>query len=141
MLLRFSSARPGLLLGTRTRLSRYRVLTLGIAVAKVGISGAMGRFDTQNGRRPRKGERLYLCMGLDQPGYKLPLFDDSGQRIHSAIIQSCVDCGWAEPWFANPLAPDWLVCRLTPAGIDAARQAEGVDDHSDPDGLDLRANA
>lgn len=65
-------------------------------------------------------------MGLGQPGYKLPLFDDGGQRIHPAIIQSCVDCGWAEPWFANPLAPDWLVCRLTAAGIEAARMAEGA---------------
>jgi hypothetical protein len=27
--------------------------------------------------------------------------------------------GWAEPWFANPLKPDWLVCRLTQAGRDA----------------------
>ena len=86
----------------------------------------MSRFDTQNGRRPRKGELLYLCMGLNQPGHKLPLFDDSGQRIHSAIIQSCVDCGWAEPWFANPLAPDWLVCRLTQAGIAAARSADAA---------------
>ena len=121
-------------------MSRYRVLTLEIAVAKVGISGAMGRFDTQNERRPRKGELLYLCMGLNQPGYKLPLFDDRGQRIHLAIIQSCVDCGWAEPWFANPLAPDWLVCRLTVTGVQAARLAEGVDDPAGTDALTLRAN-
>jgi hypothetical protein len=24
--------------------------------------------------------------------------------------------GWAEPWFENPLKPDWLVCKLTAAG-------------------------
>ncbi len=100
----------------------------------------MSRFDPKNGRQPRKGELLYLCMGLNQPGYKLPLFDDSGQRIHSAIIQSCVDCGWAEPWFANPLAPDWLVCRLTVAGVQAAWLAEGVNDDVDKDPLALRAN-
>ena len=121
-------------------MSRYRVFTPTIGVVRVGISGAMGRFDTQNGRRPRKGERLYLCMGLNQPGYKLPLFDDSGQRIHSAIIQSCVDCGWAEPWFANPLAPDWLVCRLTAAGIKAARLAEAIDDDAEIDPLTRRSN-
>lgn len=121
-------------------MSRYRVLTPRIGVAGVGISGAMSRFDPQNGRRPRKGERLYLCMGLNQPGYKLPLFDDSGQRIHAAIIQSCVDCGWAEPWFANPLAPDWLVCRLTVAGVQAARLADSVNDAVDTEPSALRAN-
>lgn len=111
-----------------------------IGVARVGILGTMSRFDKQSGRRPRKGELLYLCMGLNQPGFKLPLFDDSGQRIHFAIIQSCVDCGWAEPWFANPLAPDWLVCRLTVAGVQAARLAEGVDDDSEIDLHAMSAN-
>jgi hypothetical protein len=24
--------------------------------------------------------------------------------------------GWAEPWFSNPLKPDWLVCKLTDTG-------------------------
>jgi len=128
------------LLGTRAGLSRYRVLTPRIGVAGVGISGAMSRFDPQNGRRPRKGELLYLSMGLNQPGYKLPLFDDHGRRIHSAILQSCVDCGWAEPWFANPLAPDWLVCRLTVAGVQAVRLADGLNDDVDIDPGGLRAN-
>lgn len=111
-----------------------------MGLVTVGHSGAMSRFDAQNGRRPRKGERLYLCMGLGQPGYKLPLFDESGQRIHPAIIQSCVDCGWAEPWFANPLAPDWLVCRLTEAGVLAARLADvSSSEEIDTDPLAIRA--
>ena len=58
----------------------------------------------------------YLRSGLDQPGGKLPLFDDEGREFNARTIQSCVDRGWAEPWFANPVKPGWLVCKLTDAG-------------------------
>lgn len=61
-------------------------------------------------------EKTYLSMGLMQAGGKLPLFDTSGQEIRRAIIQSCLKKGYAETWFANPLKPDWLVCRLTEEG-------------------------
>jgi hypothetical protein len=83
------------------------------------------------GKRPRRAEQAYLRMGLDQPGYKLPLFDDAGQRIRASTIQTCIDRGWAEPWFSNPLAPDWLVCRLTQVGIAAARTRDAAVDTSD----------
>jgi hypothetical protein len=33
--------------------------------------------------------------------------------------------GWAEPWFSNPIKPDWLVCRLTEAGRAAVLSASG----------------
>ena len=66
------------------------------------------------------GERDYLIHGLKQPGGKLPLFDTSGQEISPQIIRSCLQKGLAERWFANPIKPDWLVCRLTEAGRDAA---------------------
>lgn len=61
-------------------------------------------------------ERAYLEMGKDQAGGKLPLFDVHGQKIPTRTIKSCLKKGYAEPWFANPLKPDWLVCRLTDAG-------------------------
>ena len=61
-------------------------------------------------------ERDYLLMGAHQPGGKLPLFDEHGQEIKSAIIRECLKKGLAERWFANPLKPDWLVCRLTDQG-------------------------
>jgi len=61
-------------------------------------------------------ERNYLKQGLKQPGGKLPLFDGRGQEIPSRLIQSCIKQGLAERWFANPLKPDWLVCRLTDKG-------------------------
>ena len=69
---------------------------------------------------PALGELLYLRRGLTQAGGKLPLFDLDGQDVDAAIVQRCVDRGWAEPWFNNPLKPDWLVCKLTEAGRRAA---------------------
>lgn len=69
--------------------------------------------------RPSAAQRAWLVRGLTQPGGKLPLFDESGQRISPRTIQSSLDRGWAEPWFANPTKPDWLVCKLTDLGRDA----------------------
>jgi len=67
-------------------------------------------------RRPSQAETDYLRRGLDQPGGKLPLFDEDGQRVDSTVVWSCVKAGWAEPWFRNPLKPHWEICRLTDAG-------------------------
>lgn len=60
----------------------------------------------------------YLRPGLQQPGGKLPLFDMSGQKIAPATMRSCIQKGLCEPWFANPMKPDWLVCRLSRKGRD-----------------------
>ena len=65
---------------------------------------------------PTAMQRDWLIRGLDQPGGKLPLFDREGQPYPKRTIRSCIDRGWAEPWFSNPIKPDWLVCRLTDAG-------------------------
>jgi len=66
--------------------------------------------------RPTEAQRRWLERGLGQPGGKLPLFDTDGQRIDPRTVQACLRQGWAEPWVANPIKPDWLVCRLTDAG-------------------------
>ncbi len=66
--------------------------------------------------RPTPAQQAWLRRGLDQPGGKLPLFDEQGQRYSAQTIRSCIEQGWAEPWFDNPIKPDWLVCRLTAAG-------------------------
>lgn len=66
--------------------------------------------------QPSDVQLEWLERGLAQPGGKLPLFDRWGQRMSGQTIKSCIEHGWAEPWFANPLKPDWLVCKLTPAG-------------------------
>lgn len=65
---------------------------------------------------PTLPELIYLRRGVAQPGGKLPLFDLDGQAVTAAIVRRCLDRGWAEPWFSNPLKPDWLVCKLTALG-------------------------
>ncbi|MBN9671429.1 hypothetical protein JF539_13860 [Labrenzia aggregata] len=64
-------------------------------------------------------QKRWLRKGLAQPGGKLPLFDDDGREIPARTIRACIDAGWAEPWFSNPIKPDWLVCKLTPAAVEA----------------------
>jgi len=66
--------------------------------------------------RPSPAQRRYLERGLNQAGGKLPLFDELGQEIDARTIRACIRAGWAEPWFANPLKPEWLVCKLTDKG-------------------------
>ncbi len=69
---------------------------------------------------PTLRELLYLRRGLTQAGGKLPLFDLDGQDVDIAIVKKCLSRGWAKPWFANPLKPDWMVCRLTELGRQVA---------------------
>lgn len=69
-------------------------------------------------------ERDYLVRGLEQPGGKLPLFDARGQLINPQIIHACIRKGYASRWFANPIKPDWLVCRLTDIGRDVVVHAK-----------------
>jgi len=66
--------------------------------------------------RPTPAQHEWLARGLEQPGGKLSLFDANGKRIDPRTIRSCIDQGWADPWFANPLKPDWMVCKITPLG-------------------------
>ncbi|HYC03227.1 MAG TPA: hypothetical protein VED40_08045 [Azospirillaceae bacterium] len=74
-------------------------------------------------QEPSETQRRWLARGLAQPGGKLPLFDEEGRRIAAQTVRSCLEAGWAEPWFTNPLKPDWLVCRLTDAGRAIAARA------------------
>lgn len=70
-------------------------------------------------RKPTRAQRAWLRRGLDQAGGKLPLFDAEGRKVPEKTIHACLAAGWAEPWFSNPIKPDWLVCRLTEAGRQA----------------------
>ena len=65
---------------------------------------------------PTESQLKWLSRGLNQPGGKLPLFDEEGQHISERTVRSCIQKGWAEPWFQNPLKPAWLVCKLTDLG-------------------------
>ncbi|NVK17985.1 MAG: hypothetical protein HWE30_04755 [Methylocystaceae bacterium] len=69
-----------------------------------------------DGIKPSPSQRKWLERGLAQPGGKLPLFDEYGQQVNIQTVKSCIRNGWAEPWFSNPLKPDWLVCKLTELG-------------------------
>ncbi len=78
-------------------------------MATIGVTAAPGK-------APSTVQRAWLRRALDQPGGKLPLFDANGRQIDARTIRSCIEQGWAEPWFDNPTKPDWLVCKLTAAG-------------------------
>ena len=79
-------------------------------------SAALDARDQGAADTPTPVQLRWLQSGLEQPGGKLPLFDHEGQRIATATIKSCLSHGWAEPWFSNPLKPDWVVCKLTHLG-------------------------
>ncbi|MBT3703884.1 MAG: hypothetical protein HOE62_21160 [Alphaproteobacteria bacterium] len=71
--------------------------------------------DTKS-NKPTSTQLKYLRRGLTQAGGKLPLFDEMGQRVGDKTVQACIRAGWAEPWFANPMKPDWLICKITDIG-------------------------
>ena len=81
-------------------------------------------YDVGPNGRPNPAQRRYLLRGLTQPGGKLPLFDEYGQHMHPALVRACIAHGWAEPWFGNPLKPDWLICKLTQKGRDILSEIE-----------------
>lgn len=62
------------------------------------------------------GQLKWLARGLSQAGGKLPLFDENGRRISQRTVISCLEKGWAKPWFENPIKLDWQVCALTKTG-------------------------
>ena len=80
-------------------------------------SGLEGSHD--GGAGPSQAQRRWLTLGASEPGGKLPLFDRNGREIGRRTIESCIAKGWAEPWFSNPIKPNWLVCKLTRAGYEA----------------------
>ena len=77
--------------------------------------------------RPSESQRRYLARGLDEPGGKLPIFNWEGRAAPRKTVEACITHGWAEPWFANPLKPDWLVFKLTPAGYRVLGKTAGHD--------------
>ncbi len=87
--------------------------------------------------RPSEAQRRYLARGLEEPGGKLPLFDRDGRRVDPRTVRACIEQGWAEPWFHNPLKPDWLVCRLT----DEGRAAVSAGAAGPPEGAGAGAGA
>lgn len=87
-----------------------------MSAEEVGVKRAKPEPLNPHVTRPTEMQRKWLIRGLNQPGGKLPLFDGSGQRVSKRTIDACLRQGWCEPWFANPLKPDWQVCKLTERG-------------------------
>lgn len=87
-----------------------------IDVAESSAAGA--KADGLKAGKLTSAQKRWLNCGLGQPGGKLPLFDDQGRQIPVRTIRSCIEAGWAEPWFSNPIKPDWLVCKLTPEAME-----------------------
>ena len=76
-------------------------------------------------QRPTAAQLAYLRRGLDQPEGRLPLFDRRGQRYNERTIQSCLEQGWIEPCFDDPIGSDWTICRLTRRGAALAGNGTG----------------
>jgi hypothetical protein len=92
-------------------------MALQLVESGLGVSGEdMPKRAKKSAGTPSEQQLRYLKRGLDQPGGKLPLFDEYGREIADTTIRSCIDRGWAEPWFGNPIKPYWLVCKLTDDG-------------------------
>jgi hypothetical protein len=86
-------------------------------IVKEAVATAVKRESAfRPGIRLTAAQRRYLSLGLSQPGGKLPLFDRYGRGIDRKTVESCLEKGWAQPWFANRMKPDWMICKLTPAG-------------------------
>lgn len=58
----------------------------------------------------------WLRGGLNRADGRLALFDAFGEPVEPIIIQKAIASGLAEPWFASPMRPQWMVCRLTAQG-------------------------
>jgi len=82
-----------------------------------------GGQDVKSTVSPTKSQARWLAQGTRQAGGKLPLFDANGQKVSARTVRSCVDRGWAEPWFDNPIKPDWMICKLTDLGRDVVEKS------------------
>ncbi len=82
----------------------------------VDNTGKASKSTSTRAGRPTAAQLAWLRRGLDQPGGKLPLFDADGKRVNERTVRACIGQGWAEPWFDNPIKPDWLICKLTKDG-------------------------
>lgn len=60
--------------------------------------------------------RDWLRGGTIRADGRLALFDQFAEPIDKDLIKSAVASGFAEPWFASPMRPQWTICRLTPKG-------------------------
>ena len=70
--------------------------------------------------KPTPSQRPLVATRARSGGRQAAAFRRVRPQVSERTVKSCIDKGWAEPWFANPLKPAWLVCKLTKAGRTAA---------------------
>lgn len=85
-------------------------------MAKKSKTGTQKDGKGEDGVAPTQVQTKWLQRGMTQAGGKLPLFDENGKRVSERTVKSCMKKGWAEPWFDNPVKPDWQICKLTETG-------------------------
>ena len=83
-------------------------------VAAVGRTQGRARNDVQ--KTIDQDMLDWLSGGLGRADGRLALFDRFGEPVDPKMVRRCVQAGLAEPWFANPMRPSWMVCRLSDQG-------------------------
>jgi len=58
----------------------------------------------------------WLRGGMTREDGRLALFDQFADPVEKSLIKTAVAAGYAEPWFASPMRPQWTVFRLTRNG-------------------------
>ena len=107
------SYRPNWLIETNF-VNLLLIIVNGISLWPRGyLDGSRTESPPGGGARPTEPQRRYLERGLAGSGGKLPLFDRDGRQVPRKTVEACIAPGWAEPWTANPIKPDWVVCKLT----------------------------
>jgi hypothetical protein len=68
--------------------------------------------------RPTQEELRWMRRGLNQPGGKIPVFDESDTPVDPKIVLRCLEQQWVEPWVGNQKNPNnlYMACRLSPLG-------------------------
>ncbi len=71
--------------------------------------------DTKLSSRPTPPQLAWLVRGASQPGGKLPLFDEGGQRISPRTIRACIGPGLGRALVREPPEAG-LACLQADAG-------------------------
>ena len=67
----------------------------------------------------------YLMGGMTRIDGKLPLFDESGEKIPQPTIDAVVKKGWAEPVYTRTFLKDMGIYRITDLGKQILKEVTG----------------
>jgi len=75
-----------------------------------------GMLSTVAEHKPSEAQRVWLSKGLQQPGGKLPLFDEWGQKVSSRTVRFWVQVD--TQWIGASIGKETLHYRYRPDGRD-----------------------